>query len=445
MDAVLGQGATAPGWPAGPVNDQVLQYGFDPAVIAAQRTLVRGALEAAPTVSIITDQANLTNPTTGIYVNATASGAASERPASAEMFGAGSDDWSIAAGVRIKGGFSRGAWNPKHSMRLSFTAAYQGPLQEELFDDDVDQFFSLDLRSEQNHSWHYGMDSETFLRELWTRDAQLAAGEPGLRSRWVHVFVNGQYFGLYMIAERMSQTQAAEMFGGVASDYDVIATNSDDYTYETDGDDDEWRRLWAAISDQQISDEEMVDIAALVDLRSLAVMQLLNALTGNEDATPSAFLGELRANNWIAVRGPGSAFQFFLTDAEHSLGANGHDVSVDRTGPFPVGAANSFFDRAHFNPGWLFQALWQRPEYRGVFDAAAADLLADGGALSAGPSVARWNARAAEVQPLVRAEAARWGSTQGAGPFGFDDWSDEVAWVRTEWFPARTAIVTAQL
>ncbi len=445
MNAVLAQGAVAPGWPAGPANGQVLQYGFDPAVIAAQGSLVRTSLEAAPTVSILTDQANLTDPTTGIYVNAQASGATSERPASVEMFGAGNDDWAMAAGVRIKGGFSRSDFNPKHSLRLSFTSAYQGPLQEELFDDGVERFVSLDLRSEQNHSWHYGDANETFLRELWTRDAQLASGEPGLRSRWVHVFLNGQYFGLYMIAERMSQTHLAEVFGGAATDYDVIATNSDDHTYETDGDDDEWRRLWQIISDQDVTDAEMAEVATLVDLRSLAVMQLLVATTGNEDATPSWFLGEVRANNWIAARGPGLPFQFFIADAEHTLGANGHDVRVDRTGPYPIGPANTFFDRAHFNPGWLYQVLWQRPEYRAVFDDAAAQLLADDGALGATASTARWDTRANEVRPLVRAEAARWGTTPGAGPFGFDDWSDEVAWVRTTWFPSRIAVVVAQL
>ena len=102
--------AIAAGWPAsGTVNGQRFVYGFDQAQVRTNRAAIVNALTSVPTLSITTAQANLTDPTTGIYVNATQSGSAWERPINIEYSDptGSSAAFQITAGLRIKGGFSR--------------------------------------------------------------------------------------------------------------------------------------------------------------------------------------------------------------------------------------------------------------------------------------------------------------------------------------------------
>ena len=81
--------ATAPaGWPApgaAQLNGQTMRYGFQPA-LKAQYTVqqLTDALNQVPSLSIVTDQPNLTDQTTGIYSNADQKGDAWERAASVE-------------------------------------------------------------------------------------------------------------------------------------------------------------------------------------------------------------------------------------------------------------------------------------------------------------------------------------------------------------------------
>ncbi len=109
---VMGQTTATPaGWPAsGAVNGQRFVYGFDQSRVGPA---VATALTSVPTLSIVTDQKNLTDPTTGIYVNATQSGSAWERGASIEYIQPGGGSFQINAGVRIKGGLQPSAAVPR--------------------------------------------------------------------------------------------------------------------------------------------------------------------------------------------------------------------------------------------------------------------------------------------------------------------------------------------
>ena len=444
MGDVLAQGPTPAGWPQGPINDQVYAYGFDPDALAADSAAIATSLQAAPTLSITTDLANLTDAATGIYSNPAESGSAWERPASVELLD-GESGFQLNAGIRVKGGFSRRGANPKHSFRLFFEPEYEGPLQYPLFGASGPRVFtSVDLRTEQNRSWQYGSDANTMLRDIWLRDSQAAMGDPSTRSEWVHLFLNGQYWGLYMLKDRISADHAVQVWGGSAQHYDVVK-HGDTYQYDvSDGDDDEWSALWEAIEDGTVSDEEFATIAALVDLPNLADFWLLNAAAGNLDTSPSYFLGDLAGNNWYAVGGNGQPFRFIVDDGELAMGVTDHLSAVDRTGPFPITDDNADWEQQYFHPGWLHDVLLTRPEYRAIARVQARVMLADDGPLGTTAATARWEARRDEVSPLVDAEAARWGNFSGQH-FGRVHWTAEVDWVETEWFPVRTQIVRDQL
>ena len=423
---------------------------MDQSQVAANNAEIQQALTSLPTMSIVTDQANLTDPSTGIYVNAPQSGSSWERTSSVEYIDPANAaaDFQINAGLRIKGGFSRQPQFPNHAFSLRFGSNYDGDLTTPtpLFADGITTFESLDLRTEHNLAWPEGSANSTFLREIWSRDALIAAGQPALQSRWVQLYLNGQFWGLYMINERMSATQAANMLGGNPADYNVLKS-ADDLSYEAeDGDDTDWKHLWDLTADQVVSDAEYAEISQLVDLRSLATFQIVNEYSGNLDASPSYYDSDARANNWIAVGGNGHPYKFVITDAEFSLGTDMHDIDVDRTGPFPVLAANPvYYQEQNFNPGWLYSALLSQAPFRDLVRSVANELLAGNGPLGAGADLARWNQRKAEVQQAVWSEAARWGHDAPGGPYDRDDWVAETNWVETVWFPQRTPIALNQI
>ncbi len=152
-----------------------------------------------------------------------------ERPVSVELIHPdGTDGFQIDAGLRIRGGYSRAAATqarlssvlrcpsmvlPRSSTRSSTTEG-------------VAEFESVDLRTSQNYSWSYeGGNSnshDTFVREVFSRDTQRDMGQPYTRSRYYHLYLDGQYWGLYQTQERPEASYAASYFGGDKEDYDVI-------------------------------------------------------------------------------------------------------------------------------------------------------------------------------------------------------------------------------
>jgi len=444
MDELLADTGVPAGWPAGPVNDQLFSYGFDPAAVEEYGEAIESSLLAAPTLSITTDQSNLTDPSTGIYTNPLQSGSAWERPVSVEYLD-GSDGFQLNGGLRIKGGFSRTPLNPKHSFRLYFEPKYEGALSYPLFDSGtIETFTNIDLRTEQNYGWQFSSDRNTLVRDAWLRESHAAMGNPASRSQWVHLFLNGQYWGVYMLKDRITADHMRHLHGGNADDYDVIK-HADNFGYEVnDGDDDEWLQLWSAIADGLLDGDEFADVEALVDLANLADFWLLNVVAGNQDATPSAFLSDIRGNNWYAASGNGQPFRFFADDGEHVLGASDHDAMVSRLGPFPITDDNPDWNSSFFHPGWLHEVLLTRPEYRAIVTARAQLALSSGGPLDTAEATARWVTLREQVGLFVDADAARWGNFGGQS-VGRSHWQAEVDWVEQEWLPVRAVIMRNQL
>ena len=117
---------------------------------------------AIPSISIVTDQDNLTDPSTGIYVNAGQRGKAWERKSSIELLYApgyvdpdgNTEGFQSEMGLRIRGGFSRSSNNPKHAFRVFFRREYgDRELNFPLFGPSgTDEFQGIDLRTSQNYS-----------------------------------------------------------------------------------------------------------------------------------------------------------------------------------------------------------------------------------------------------------------------------------------------------
>ena len=140
--------------------------------------------------------------------------------------GTGPDDgFQVNAGVRVRGGFSRSNGNPKHAFRFFFRQEYgDSKLNYDLFDGEgVDRFDKIDLRTSQNYSWAFQNDARNnYLRDIFSRDLQLAMGQSSTRGEYYHMYVNGMYWGLFQTEERPGSDFAAENLGGDKEDWDVV-------------------------------------------------------------------------------------------------------------------------------------------------------------------------------------------------------------------------------
>ncbi len=461
--------APGPAWPSGSINGQAFDFGMDPDVVnsSAYRDLMDDALLSIPSISLVTSLANLFDSAKGIYVNARQEGQDWERPVSVELIRPdGNDGFQIDAGIRIRGGFSRGGGNAKHSFRLFFGAEYGPPtLKYPLFESEgTDEFVNIDLRTSQNYAW--SLDSfnpgqkNTFVREEFCRDLQRETGQPYTRTRYYHLYINGQYWGLYETQERSEASYAATYFGGEPDDYDVVKTG-DNGIFATDGSMDEWNLLWDLCQQGFATDERYYavqgtrpdgtddpNLPVRVDLVNLIDYMLGIFYTGNDDAPIG--LGGGGSNNFCVIRNrrieARQGWQFFAYDNEHSLGAYdpGGGVNDDRTAPISVGQT-----RNQFNPQWLHQKLMVHPEYRMLFADRTHKHFFNGGVMTPEKAIALCLSRANQIDLAIIAESARWGDRRPSrvnNPYTKADWWAEVnGYLIGTFFSARTQIVLNQL
>ncbi|HUT29501.1 MAG TPA: lamin tail domain-containing protein, partial [Sedimentisphaerales bacterium] len=441
-----------PDWPpptTGP--GQCIDYGMDPDVVCDVRyeALIDDALLSIPSISLVTALDNLFDPATGIYMNALMEGPEWERPASAELIHPdGADGFQIDAGLRIRGGWSRYDDCPKHAFRLFFRSRYgHARLTYPLFGDEgAAEFDKIDLRTAQNYSWSfYGDARNTFLRDVFSRDLQRETRRPYTRSRFYHLFINGQYWGLYQTQERPEAHYAATYFGGSESDYDVVKADGgptgSKKAIATDGNLDAYRELWdlanqlddASGQDKTVLYQRMQgnnpdgsrnpDYQVLPDIDNLIDYMLCTYYVGDKDSPISNFFGNDELNNFFGVfnRVNSDGFKFFRHDAEHSL-----DTGMsDRTGPYTV--INEKLNPDYFNPQTLHQWLMEHPDYRMRFADRAYKHMFTDGPMTQAAAVAAVSARANQIDLAIIAESARWGDAKHA------------SWAHTkdnDWLPA---------
>lgn len=464
------------GWPTGPINGQVLDYGMDPDIVNNANPAIGGsaavqnALKAVSSLSIVTEQANLTDPATGILVNPGGRGFAWERAASMELINPpdalhpnGSSEFRVNCGVRVRGGYSRSTDNPKHGWHIYFRSDYgDAKLNYPLFGRfGPDSFDQIDLRTAENYSWSFGGDSRnTFLREEASRAAQTDLGDLGSHVRYVHLYVNGQYWGLFDFDERAEASFGATYLPGSKSDFDVVKCEQDSgYTTGiTDGNLLAWQDLWTKSRAHYASPTnanyfKMQGLAAdgiahtadpvLLDVDNLIDYMLITFWHGNLDGSTSQFLGDDRSNNWFGLRNRLGTlgFKFVVHDAEHTF----FNPDEDRTGPYSDPVTGNWNNFSYSSPMFLDQDLRGNLEYRMRWADRVHKFLFNGGALTAAAWTARFNKLAAIVDGCIIAESARWGDAKSATPFTRSDWANEKNYILNSYLGVRGAKVLAQL
>ncbi|HMJ66603.1 MAG TPA: chitobiase/beta-hexosaminidase C-terminal domain-containing protein, partial [Candidatus Binatia bacterium] len=456
-----------PEWPVGPsVNSQVIDYGMDPDIVnnATWGPMVKGALKAIPTFSIVTSLSNLFDSARGIYANPSGDEKTWERPASIELiYPDGKDGFQINAGLRIRGGFSHDGNNPKHAFRFFFRQEYgASKLHYPVFGPDgAEEFDKFDLRTMQNYSWAYQNDSRMIcLRDVFSRDAQIAMGQPSTRGDFFHLYVNGQYWGLYNTEERSEASYGETYFGGRAEDYDTIKVDPDlGYNIEaTDGDLLAWERLWRAATNGFANDVDYFKVQGLnvdgtpnptyenlIDVPDLIDYMLVIIYGGNLDAPISNFLSNNSPNNWFGIRNRvgGMGFKFFAHDSEHTLLIE--NISVDRTGPFAAGDPLQGSSFIKSSPQYIWSRMTANAEFKMLVADHIQKYFFNGGVFSTEGARKSFLVRSNEIQLAIVAESARWGDSKRAIPFTRNDWVTEMNRIYGQFFSQRPGFVLPQL
>ena len=431
VDDIIRQSSSAPpGWPSSSVNGQSYQYGMNQSVVNSNNAQIGGAentknaLKSLPAISIVTEQANLTSARTGIYSNPRSDGIAWERESSIEMIFP--PDWidpygnekgfQSPCGLRIRGGYSRRTQNPKHSFRIFFRSEYgNGRLNYPIFGDEgADVFNKIDLRGPQNYSWAQGETSRnSFIRDTWSRDLQGEMGQPYKKGRWVQLYLNGIYWGMFQFDERAEASFGEIYFGGEKDDYDVVKS----YGGVTDGNRNSYQRLWqkwqqgfrtnTAYYEVQGMDPDGTinpDKERLVDIDNLIDYMIITYYTGDRDGPGSRYT-QPRPNNYFGIynRENPNGYHFFEHDSEHSLGTGENNMVS------PFTRSSSLTD---FNPHTLHERFaGQNEEYRIRFSDRLAMYCYNGGLLTPDVGIERVNRRVEQLDPGIIAHSARWGNT----------------------------------
>lgn len=443
------------GWPADrAVNNHRMDYGMDPDIVnsSAYGSQVDDALLAIPTLSLVSDLQNWFNPTNGVYVNTgtltRTNGELFEKPCSMELiYPDGRQGFQIDCGVRIRGGASRNVNNPKHSLHLYFRSEYgAGKLVYPMFEEEgVGEFDKLDLRTAANYAWSYFNSTNnfhnTFLRDEFSRRIQGNLGRLNTKGRYYHLYLNGQYWGLYQTQERADSRFAASYLGGMKEDYDAIKVdNIGHVVVATDGNLEAYRRLYDAVIDG-VDTEEYFRLQGqnpgggrnpayerLLDVDNLIDYMLITYYTADYDGPGSRFTV---TNNFSGIynRKNPDGFKWLEHDSEHSFGTYEMDGSHRENMVTPFTSSGSNF--TYFNPHWLHEQLAnQCPEYRLRFADRAQELFFNDGAFTADRVWAEISALASQIDTAIIAESARWGDANAYPPRTRDTWLQAVQFMK---------------
>ena len=397
--------------------------------------LERG-LRSIPTLSLVLDTTDLFGKESGIYSHPEEKGKQWERRGSVEYIDLeGGAGFQKDCGVRIHGGWARRPEeSPKHAFRLLFHKRDpSGSLDFPLFGGGETRFTNLVLRGGNNNTFLHPSAEERrraeYVRDQWMRDTHAAMGHPAARGFFVHLYLNGLYWGVYNLTERPDADFAAAAIGGDKKDYDSRRADK-----VLEGDKDAWDELLAAAGAGVERPDEYEKVARLLDVPAFADFMILNLYGANGDWDGSS--------NWYAARDRrrGGRFQFFVWDGERTLESVDADVvAYDAPG----------------SPSRLFQCLRRSAEFRLAFaDRVQKHLCGVGGALAPAAAARRYRAWSDLLDPAIVGEAARWGSYRRdvhrfrIGPYEqysrAVNFRPEVERLIRAYFPRRTDVVLRQ-
>ncbi|MBN2271198.1 MAG: lamin tail domain-containing protein [Sedimentisphaerales bacterium] len=439
LDDVINQPAYPTGFPT-TWSGTAADYQMDPDIVnnPLYQDLMYESLISLPSLSIVTDMDNMFG-SGGIYSNPVSEGYAWERPVSMEWINTdGSTAFHLNCGMRVYGGaFRRMDLTRKKSFRILFKREYgTTKLRYPLFGEDAaDEFDTIILRGGANDGWNnWGGGNTQYIVDEFIRRTQLAFGQPAVHGTFVHLYINGLYWGLYNPVERPDRSFGATYFGGNKEEWDAIHESSAVSGSSTTT----WNSMLSLVrggmtnnaSYQRIQGNNLdgTDNPSYDDL--LDVDNYIDYLSSNFYGGTSDWGGR----NWyVACRRPPDAtgFKFFSWDAEGAI-VVWSSLTTDVTGR----------GETIQEP---YTYLKQNAEFRMLFGDHVHRQMFNDGPGTAARSYERYKELADEIELAIIAESARWGDQATTSPYTLATWQSTCDYVLNTYMPQRSAIVLNQL
>ncbi len=371
------------------------------------------ALLEIPTISLVTPSTIPDEPV----------GSPPEVPVSIEMiFPDGTQGFQANAGVERFGG--EYTLYAKQALRISFKRLY-GPsrLKFDLFGDTpyggenaTDSFNQIILRNGSHDAlWYDGYPHSrgVYTRNRYCFDRQMEMGHLSLRGKFVHVYLNGVYWGQYHLMERPTADFMAAYLGGDEEAYDIMKGRSG--VHNKEGDSAAWDTMVTHTSDYDL-------VQAYLDIDNYIDYMLLNFYGGNDhDWYP--------AHNWVAGRRrePGGKFMFFMWDNDFLMRVVSNNA-VNNGGP-----------------GSMLNSLKQHEEFRMRFADRAQAHLFNGGMLTPARVQADFTELTNRIARTIIPECARWSQAGSGGTYTPDSLDPYVDWIKFEYATSKIDVVIQQM
>ncbi len=260
-----------------------------------------------------------------------------EREASVTFFSQVDEGFSENCGVRIFGGLSRAL--PKKSFALFFRSSYgSGDLNYQLFTDcELDRYEALVLRN-TGQDFKYSSMRDAMVTSM----ASDMLGLDVQNCRPVVLYLNGEYWGLYFIREKLNENYVAQHYNVDASKATVTVANgrtSEEYTALVN---------YASSHDLKVAEhyeymKSQMDIENYIDY-IVAEMIICNTDNGN-----------IRFFTY-----EGGKWRWIMYDVDHAFRTASYNTVSEHLNPAGTGSSDMFSTR-------LINALLKNPEFKKKF------------------------------------------------------------------------------
>ncbi|MDE0594093.1 MAG: lamin tail domain-containing protein [Roseibacillus sp.] len=307
------------------------------------------------------------------------------------------DGFQIDCGCKLQGGASRTPSKAiKHSFSLRFRDLYgAGKLNYPVFDGTtVTTFDSIHLRAMYNNSWIHSNSGQraraTMIRDQWARDCMIDMGNAdGGQGHFVHFYINGIYWGVFNLHERLENDHYAAYNG--YEDDEVLGLNPGRLTSEETA---SFNAMKAVVTNSRSTWSR---IQTVLDVDNYIDFVITEYFGRNADLKSG--------DNWRAAGG-GSAnapWRFYCWDTERIL-----ENQTTTSAPSNSGALDGAL---------IFDDLEDHREFRVRFADRAYKHLFHGGALTNLENRGRFQNYADQIDTAIVCESARWGDDRSGGGF----------------------------
>lgn len=333
-------------------------------------TFVVGDIHELPVVSLVTDPKGLWGRN-GIYRSGDISVKETQLPAHVSYSGP-DGSFAINCAMNLHGATTVTAFSKK-TFAVRFQDRFDGPLHYDVFGDgEVTAFSSLLIRTAHESTFSSQMH-DAFICHIASQASDKMVSQ---KYKYVALYLNGEYWGLYALRERHSEEHFASYMDVPAEDVQIVRWLIDDKELE---------QLFHLCERRSLQkDEDYAYAKSIINMESYVDWLICEAYMANIDINA----------NLRFYRNP--------VDGLWYMGLSDLDLGM-------MGSRGAFGQmKASFHHGTLINALMANEEFQDLLATRLAELLE--GPLSDENAIALINHMADTIRPEAAWEAQRWGT-----------------------------------